>query len=88
MVFGDHARAFCLSVFFYRRLCVEYRYQISNFIIDFKISNITAFSCGRGYFRQPSLCGRRSFSIRIKKDAFSKRSGYVWKWLEPTEKDK
>ena len=37
-----------------------------------------ASSCGRGYFRKRSSCGRESFRKRIKKDAFSKISGYVW----------
>ena len=40
--------------------------------------NAAASSCGRGYFRKRSSCGRGYFFIRIKKDAFSKISGYVW----------
>ena len=40
--------------------------------------NGVASSCGRGYFRKRSSCGRGYFFIRIKKDAFSKISGYVW----------
>ena len=40
--------------------------------------NVAASSCGRGYFRKRFSCGRRYFFIRIKKDAFSKISGYVW----------
>ena len=40
--------------------------------------NAAASSCGRGYFRKRSSCGRGHFFIRIKKDAFSKISGYVW----------
>ena len=39
---------------------------------------IAASSCGRGYVRKRSSCGRGYFFIRIKKDAFSKVSGYVW----------
>ena len=39
---------------------------------------VAASSCGRGYFRKRSSCGRGYFFKRIKKDAFSKRSGYVW----------
>ena len=41
-------------------------------------SSSTASSCGRGYFQKRSSCERRYFFIRIKKDAFSKISGYVW----------
>ena len=37
-----------------------------NFVIEYRIVNITAFTCGRG-----------SFFKRIRKDAFSKISGYV-----------
>ena len=40
--------------------------------------NGVASSCGRGYFRKRSSCGRESYGKRIKKDAFSKISGYVW----------
>ena len=40
--------------------------------------NAAASSCGRGYFRKRPSCGRGYLFIRIKKDAFSKRSGYVW----------
>ena len=40
--------------------------------------SVAASSCGWGYFRKHSSCGRGYFSIRIKRDAFSKISGYVW----------
>ena len=52
---------------------------------------VAASSCGRGYFRKRSSCGRESFWKRIKKDAFSKISGYVWtrpKALETARKIK
>ena len=39
---------------------------------------VEAFSCGRGSFRKRSSCVRGYFFIRIKEDAFSKISGYVW----------
>ena len=40
--------------------------------------NAAASLCGRGCFRKRSSCGRGYFFIRIKKDAFSTISGYVW----------
>ena len=76
--FGDHARAFFLSVFFHRSLTAEYRYRLWNFVIEYRIVSVTAFPCGRGYFWKRSSCGRESFWKRIKKDVFSKISGYVW----------
>ena len=50
--------------------------------------NVTAFSCGRGYFRKRTSCGRGSFFKRIKKDAFSKISGYVWTGPESPKMNK
>ena len=58
---GDHARAFCLSVFFYGSSNAEYRYLLWNFVVEYRIVSVTAFSCGRGYFRKRSSCGRESF---------------------------
>ena len=43
---GDHAMAFCLSVFFHRSSNAEYRYRSWNFVIEYRIVNVTAF-CGR-----------------------------------------
>ena len=40
--------------------------------------NVAASSCGWGYFGKCPSCGRESFWKRIKKDAVSKISGYVW----------
>ena len=40
--------------------------------------NAAVSSCGRGCFRKRSSCGRGYLFIRIKKDVFSKISGYVW----------
>ena len=77
--FGDHARAFCLSVFFHRSLNAEYRYRLWNFVIEYRIVSVTAFSCGRrGYFRKRSSCGRGSFFKRIKMMRFQKYRIYVW----------
>ena len=51
--FGDHTRAICLFVLSYRSSNVEYhdQYRISllNIMIEYQISNVTAFSCGRRY---------------------------------------
>ena len=40
---GDHARAFCLSVSFHRSLNAEHRYRLWNFVIEYRIVNVTAF---------------------------------------------
>ena len=45
--------------------------------IKLRSLNAAASSCGRGYFRKRSSCGRGYLFIRMKKDAFSKISGYV-----------
>ena len=41
--FGDHARTFA-----YLFSLIEVR--MLNIVIEYRISNVTAFSCGRGYF--------------------------------------
>ena len=46
---------------------------ISNIIIEYRISNVAAFSCGRGYFRKRCSCGRRSFLIWIKMVRFQNK---------------
>ena len=58
--FGDHARAFCLSVFFRRSSNAEYRYRLWNFVLEYRIASVTSFPCGRGYFRKRYSCGRES----------------------------
>ena len=65
VVTGDNARAVCLSVSFYRRLSVEFRYRISNFIISYRISNITAFEFELIFCRKPlaKTC-KNEFSLR------------------------
>ena len=52
-----HARAFCLSVFFHRSSNAEYHYRLWNFVIKYRIVNVTAFSCGRGsFFKRIKKC--------------------------------
>ena len=48
--FGDHARAFCLSVFFHRSSNAEYRYRLWNFVLEYRIASVTSFPCGRESF--------------------------------------
>ena len=41
-------------------------------MIEYRIVNVTAFSCGRGYSRKHSSCGRGSFLNGLKKMRFQK----------------
>ena len=64
---------------------IEFRISLSNIEFYCRIANFECYSVfvRTGIFLKTVLVWTRIFFIRIKKDAFSKRSGYVWTgWLK------
>ena len=70
-LFGNYARAFCLSVFFYRGSDVEYRYRISNCMIELRMSS--CFCVDGDIFYNASRVDA-DLLCTDKKDAFSQIS--------------